>query len=667
MKKILAIIICIFVCFNAANAQNLQIRYKSCTQCDDGLDADNTSNFTYLDALLYPTNQVADDYGPRQNGTDLYDWHGGIDYNSGNSNTDFGDLIIVPEGGTIVGSLTDAGLGYKRLIVRGATCNLGYGHMFLSTSDGFSRSGGCILKYMTPPNADQRCIIRINNGDTTAIGSTTGMVNFNNKNFPVSNTIAAGTAIGPTGYSGLTGGAHLHLFSVTNNTASTHDTVTKNPLQYVSYAQPNFSQDSIQLRNITNYANNTSVAWATPNYPGSGYSPIVVRPHMLNQGANSNRYNVINDVNKVQLLIKKYNTSDTFALIKGSRWLSEIRLGGRIGESMLPDSMYKDGSTTNGGPEYIGNLTRMGIRPFAYATTGARPYDDYYFPDFITRIHKNDVINVAPIQLAGCPQDARYNDGRYQIKAKVTDVRNQRDSSSVTTFLLDNFKPFLSRIEVNVAFQNILTATTSCCTSGGIQRSFSPAFPITLENTLFQISPLQLNVTASEPLSSLRVRVGSSNWLNMNHSTTDSTGFSLILQPASNWYDIYVAGADVIFQFDGTDLSNNHTLNISDNATSCKTIPIRASNTTWGTAELNSGLDTAKIFVACTKSLPEASINYPTINISQECQTLSVVKPTANMNNGSICFEFENSPPINLGGWQYIVVQREFITGYILL
>jgi hypothetical protein len=241
-----------FLLYAGGFAQNNYVaRYRLCNQCSNtGLDANSSSQtFTYGGPEEYPTNLVADAYGPRQNGPDTYDWHGGIDYNSGTGNADMGDLILALTGGTITGSL---GADYKRLIVDAGGPNFGYGHFF--TNDGGNnalpiRSGGCWLTIMN--DNFNRCLVMVIDGDTTAIGTVAGTVNFNGTDFPVSNTIAAGAPIGPTGYSGLGGGAHLHLFSLPDNSTSIHDLDTKNPLQYVNYNEPTYNSEKSQTTTTT--------------------------------------------------------------------------------------------------------------------------------------------------------------------------------------------------------------------------------------------------------------------------------------------------------------------------------------------------------------------------------------------------------------------------------
>lgn len=578
MKKLFNLVaVLTLLCTTIIAQNNLEVRYRQCNQCNDGLDA-TTSNqtFTYGDSTEYPADLIADDYGPRQNGTDTYDWHGGIDYNSGSGNADMGDLILAIRGGTITGSL---GSGYKRLIVQAGGQNFGYGHLFTDDSNnGWPslplRSGGCWLKLDSDNN---RCIVMVVDGDTTAIGTAEdGTVSFDGKIFSVSNTIAAGAPIGPTGYSALNSGAHMHLFSEPNGSTSVHDTVTKNPLQYVDYAAPTYE---IQLRKVTNYNNNETEPWSSISYPGTNSSPIVVRPIMQNEGIDLNRYNTLNHVNRVELLIKKLY-ENSYRLINGTTQKSGIRLGGRIGEEMLPENLYIDGSTSNPGIPQIGNLTRQGIRPFAYATNNAHPYDDFYFPNLIPRLHRDT--NLTAGTLSYCPMSSRYNDGRYQLKARITDVRNNATDGPVQEFVIDNYKPFLQEVKVNlpnvtepfyqrywVCNDNIDCKGMYLTTPGATNN----------EVALAQIrNGIWINVTASEPLANLTLDIADSNIQDVQayDSFEDGRKWRFVLN--SQQMATILGKQSIEFLFYGYDWSDqaNHLINLktADGAETCVKIPL---------------------------------------------------------------------------------------------
>jgi hypothetical protein len=123
----------------------LQVQFKECLTCDSIGDESN-STYYYGNAEQYQTIKIASDYGPRRLGSDPYDWHGGVDYNSQSAgeggNGDKGDLILAIEGGTVLWSVNGS---YKRIYIDGTNHDFGYGHLFRSATAFSMRSGGCVL------------------------------------------------------------------------------------------------------------------------------------------------------------------------------------------------------------------------------------------------------------------------------------------------------------------------------------------------------------------------------------------------------------------------------------------------------------------------------------------------------------------------------------------
>ena len=72
-----------------------------------------------------------------------------------------------------------------------------------------------------------------------------------------------------------------------------------------------------------------------------------------------------------------------------------------------------------------------------------RHYISRYFSDFVTRIHKNDVMGDELTEIAYCPFDARYPDGDYVVMAELFDIQNNRFESEEVEFTIDNFQPFI--------------------------------------------------------------------------------------------------------------------------------------------------------------------------------------------------------------------------------
>ena len=120
------------------------------------------------------------------------------------------------------------------------------------------------------------------------------------------------------------------------------------------------------------------------------------------------------------------------------------------------------------------------MEPFSYFD---HPWDDFYCKDFITRIHKDDPLDGAttPTMLSYCPMSTRYNDGRYHIKARVTDVRNGYTDSPVQNVVIDNYKPFIRELKAQIGSQVVYRRTWQCDDGAACQGMY-------LEQGVVQIS-----------------------------------------------------------------------------------------------------------------------------------------------------------------------------------
>lgn len=421
----------------------LLVQYRECETCDTHGQNNSSLNYQYGPVLEYEAFKVADDYGVR---IDSDKWHGGIDYNSQEDGEpgdgDRGDLIIAIEGGTLGGQI-DA--GYKRLFVNG-THDFGYGHMFWGSQSN-TQSGGCYLKTILQ-SLDDWAIVIVVDGDTTAIGPDAGKVLFEGDTLEVKNTIEAGESIGPTGGSSNLSelGPHMHLYSNPDGSTSTNDEIPKNPLQYVHYADTTFEVNVLKQ--------NDTEEGITLVYPGTASTTIQVKPKLTGQIISVNRYPKILDANQVEIYLK-INNAPNFELIEGPNFESNLCLGGRFsGPERYPRKAYDPGNYNSPWYNSEDQWDRTGIHPYAYRGDGnANPWDDYYYADFVTRIHRDDPMDgtATPTMIADCPQNARYNDGHYELKARVTDVRggyvegpwDANGNLAPIEFTLDNFQPFI--------------------------------------------------------------------------------------------------------------------------------------------------------------------------------------------------------------------------------
>lgn len=79
------------------------------------------------------------------------------------------------------------------------------------------------------------------------------------------------------------------------------------------------------------------------------------------------------------------------------------------------------------------------------------PWDDYYFTDFKTRVHKYKVFNDKTI-IADVPTNCRYSNGPYAFIVKTTTSNNGVNDSTVQNVIFDIFKPYIT--DVNIIYSN---------------------------------------------------------------------------------------------------------------------------------------------------------------------------------------------------------------------
>jgi hypothetical protein len=429
---VLTFVFVLFIQFSASG--QMQVQFRECLTCDTIGDISETATYYYGTVQEYKSKKIASDYGPRHlSVNNPYDWHGGIDYNSQKTSEgpdgDKGDLILAIVGGAVYWEVES---NYKRIYIDGAEHDFGYGHIFRSGT-GFTsmRSGGCVLKKMLPPQHLRFAMVRPNG---TAIGQDTGRVVVGIDTVQVSTTVAAGEVIAPTGNSGGNFKYHLHLYSFPNgsgNHFNNSDNVTKDPLEFVEHNSPDFE---ILILN-TDAFDNPPLGF-DPVYPGNNTSTVKVRVKLPNEG-NTNTYNTVYNADSIKILIKKaFEPGSEYASILGPKSQSLFSHGARIGTVRHNINLSMAGSWTS-----------TGMRPYAYSDAHLRPWDDFYFADFVTRIHKDH--SGGALRTAELPANARYPDGEYAIFAQVTNIRGQTTSSDTLSFILDNFKPYVQRVEVS--------------------------------------------------------------------------------------------------------------------------------------------------------------------------------------------------------------------------
>jgi hypothetical protein len=140
-------------------------------------------------------------------------------------------------------------------------------------------------------------------------------------------------------------------------------------------------------------------------YPGNDENTFSLRTTMDNaqQGIDSSRYsNVAHNLDEIQIMIKNKFQSE-FKLVEGPHYRSEFSLHAQLNTPLYPNNLH----------DHYGDQYTTGASPSAYRdNVGFRPFDNYYYANFITRIHKND-----PMDGAATPpvvtQDGKWMAVRY--------------------------------------------------------------------------------------------------------------------------------------------------------------------------------------------------------------------------------------------------------------
>lgn len=526
------------------------------------------ANSSYDAPEVFPSNGVADDFGPRR--VPSTNFHLGIDYNSSmdDGNNDKWDLILAPFSGVTVdvNRLWTTAYSYKQLCYQPylEDYRLIFGHVYDNTAKTYSINSETIgLVGMSGNlNANKWAQIFIVNGETIALGQVDGLATYNGVEYEVSNQVTAGEPLVPLGNSSTTG-AHLHLNTIPEVETSSTGTsfYNSNPLQFIDYPKASY--------NLTLYSQHNANAFQ-PLYSATGQSisTLALKCEMETTigGSGNNRYQNIFDVDRVRFLIKKVEEND-FELIIGSGNVSEISLGGIVGQNII----------NHPNPNF-GNWTTTGVDSRAYNNGYPnQAYDIFHYSDFITRIHLNDPMDGGNAVLATCPDEARYDDGSYAIKARVTDIRGGFSDTDEQVFTLDNFQPYIASFTFNAVGLTQYTRSWIC---GSCGISLSPN-PVGMEvsqqdwNAWLQDPTLMLNIQASEPLGNLTLDLVVGGTV----LAEEIAGTSF--PNSTDWVFDLSAYADqltgqVDFRFSGYDTNNNALLAFTPSQqTSCVTVPTR--------------------------------------------------------------------------------------------
>jgi hypothetical protein len=462
MKKLPILVLIFSIHFVSLTQLVGQVNYYS-KYCQYHGKDDNGVHI-YGTATVFPNNLVADDYGPRQLKNRLYDWHGGIDFNSpddgidGNG-SDKNDLVLAIDGGIISPTSQVNINGFKWITVVGDTRNITYEHIGGDETPFSPREyGGCIIQrldpgFVTDQNDRQNwaIIFRIN-GTYSAIGPINdSKVTFidetgQSRTLKVKNKVENGAPLAPLGDSG--GEPHLHVqfmsFLYEPNGAmidpGTHigDKYAKNPLELLSHNSPSYTITNGKIINNNDIVSGDILA----AYPGDNKTPIVAKIQLNGEEDSAiKRYaNSIVDIERVEFKISVAG-NNVWSNIAGDD-ADKIQFGGKLYASttVSPNNLRTQG---------VGSSSLTGVRPHMYFD---HPYDIFFFSDFYVRLHSNDKIDQGPGLFSNYPWDTRYKDNNYEMKVAIT--RANEDNAEATPwsapnyFSIDNFPPFVKTVSV---------------------------------------------------------------------------------------------------------------------------------------------------------------------------------------------------------------------------
>lgn len=659
MKKILIIFITAAV-FNFCNAQ---IDYVGPSHI-----LFNINSTSPTDTLNLPT-YITSDFGPRylEPPRASYDWHQGIDISPGAQDTDVGYRLRAINGGTIakIGASTSQTNPLYYIAVDHINYDFGYVHIFPSNSTTIPVSSGGFTLVNTHHGPFQPDKYGIITPDSILLSDCDPCNGYfyvlGNDTIRAIDTIVANQYIAPLGDSG-TGPGHLHLnyYEGIQDTWGYNDFVNGDdlaldPFTLIDHVGPQYEvtihHDSI------NQVDSFPLGFSL-EYPGTSTQKLMTRAKIPNEGNTSNYNSASLNISKVSFSIKN-QSQDSFSLIQGPTYSSNILLGATSQDSLeYPLNVNNSGNLT-------GNWNRTGIMHFAYrdpgnahptpyTSQGGRPWDDYYFSDFVTRIHKDDPMDGGLAQIADCPEDSRYRDSRYDIFSEVTDVRDSIFRSDTLSFILDNWKPYVKEVVAfigdSLVYDEDWTCNNDCVEFSN--RNLNPELSGSdLENEM------AITVLTSEPLTNLYLSISALGVDSMAFEPdTDSLRWDITI-----YSDSLVNSPNTIsLQFTGNDVSGNQLISFPSSGTGdCFSIPTRSSDTTFidnNAPDLTYGIDNIHGFnINCAATdtlkggqqsstrddtyLTTISITSPEIT-TEKTVVHSYCHPECN--NGSISIEVEN-------------------------
>ncbi|MBK8853480.1 MAG: hypothetical protein IPN10_05025 [Saprospiraceae bacterium] len=542
------------------------------------------TSYILQNAQVMPTNAVADDFGPRNLGQTY--WHGGIDFNSAQNDghADVWDLIISPQAGIIADfdRLTLGADEYKYGLVNinddegNRSHTLLFGHVFDWHKQFYDEFGSRIVLKRCEDNNFLKWGLHLNFTDAQGnpVRHTYGQISgatlmVNGTNYTTTNLVNTTDIFIPLGKSGGNPSfrfvPHLHLNTLPFNTNSPGSLPTSpngDPAQFLNIDRPDYRITAISE------GSNEAVG-VLMKYPGTNPTKIKARTYMIGEADNTYRYSHLMDMDKVELQIKKSYISD-WERIKGDKIEAIISEGGRLGEPMVNHS----------NPVNKSDWRKTGINSNAYngATEGPNarnPWDDYYFTDYYSRIHKNDMTgNSDPTLYSDIPSNTRYNDGLYDFRVKTTTSSNGITYSNAQPIYIDNFLPFITDFKFKIGsdpgtstvFYEIERKQDEGVVDKNDDGYVSNAEHYYKIGLPSPTSKYFIEINTSEPVQQLRYKIKKKDQEFPSNSTImTQVGNSKMIWRADLSQTLFITQQDELeFEITGNDQANNQLVNVAD-------------------------------------------------------------------------------------------------------
>lgn len=513
------------------------------------------------------------------------EWHKGVDFSPEPGNTDAGYELLAIEGGIIKWIYQGPSL-YKFIAINNSNGNkFGYAHIFENVPNATNGQtlANFTFKAMKPPNHNRWAIIYHPPGGTIVAicsdwYSMTPEVEYMGITYPCSIMVTQNQPIAPLGNSGNYDPAqgttlypfpyHLHLHSfrqLLNQQNMGYPISLSNctdPLEFIPHQQPNYLLEIIPLAPITNQSPGPG---QTQMHFGDLDNTIYVSAEMQNAGGSGYDCdqiynNAVMNLDNVSLKIKgAFEAPSQFDYIRGPYYESRISHGARISTTAYPDIIYSQS----------GDIGTTGIKPYAYGLPGSTaptPKDEFYFADFVPRIHRNDALKQNNAQMAIINGDALYPDGQYNLMAEIETVIGNPYSSPQKDIIIDNFRPYIQKVEISSNNQII----TSAWQWNGINNTFSPATGLIDPNY-----NVIVRITSSEPMTEVSLSIPDLTYNQISTSSVANSGDMVWEFTLTSSQLLSINPCTLPVAIDGLDYVGNP---VESNP---QHIPIRQSGTSW--------------------------------------------------------------------------------------